>query len=155
MKCVCCGRRITDPASVRHGMGPVCYARREVEAKAQGSTDRYDLPFDPEARDIVVRREGRDGERGVLRFNFAQALVKHSPTGMGWGYGGSGPADFAINALLRVTGDRELATDPCYYQAFKAEFVAALPHEGGTIRGRDVAAWLEQRRAELTTAPLF
>lgn len=32
-------------------------------------------------------------------------VVKHSPTGMGWGYGGSGPADCARSLLIAVLGD--------------------------------------------------
>jgi hypothetical protein len=31
--------------------------------------------------------------------------VKHSPTGMAWGYGGSGPADAARSLLIAVLGD--------------------------------------------------
>lgn len=32
-------------------------------------------------------------------------VVKHSPTGMGWGYGGSGPADCARSLLIAALGD--------------------------------------------------
>jgi hypothetical protein len=31
-------------------------------------------------------------------------VVKHSPTGMGWGYGGSGPADCARSLLIAALG---------------------------------------------------
>jgi len=38
-KCMICGRLLTDPVSVKRGIGPVCYAailgkRREKEAEA-------------------------------------------------------------------------------------------------------------------------
>lgn len=42
----------------------------------------------------------RDGELlGTLRH-----VVKHSPTGVGWGYGGSGAADLALSLLVDALG---------------------------------------------------
>ncbi|SMC07946.1 hypothetical protein SAMN00768000_3543 [Sulfobacillus thermosulfidooxidans DSM 9293] len=48
-------------------------------------------------------------------------LVRHSPTGFEWGYGGSGPADLAY-ALLADAVDT--ATADQLYQDFKWAFVA-------------------------------
>ena len=53
-----------------------------------------DLPI--EQRGIVLRRTGHD----VLT-NVPHLVVHHSPTGYEWGYGGSGPADLALNILDR------------------------------------------------------
>ena len=52
---------------------------------------------------------------------FVQALVKHSPTGMEWGYGGSGPADLALNILALFVDPREAAR---LHQDFKWASVA-------------------------------
>ena len=86
--------------------------------------------------DIVCRRDaGRAVVEGV-----PHVWVWHSPTGFEWGYGGSGPADLALNILLAATGDRDFAAKN--HQAFKWKFVAALPPEGGVIRGSDVEEWI-------------
>jgi hypothetical protein len=49
----------------------------------------------------LVTIETPEGETlGVLRH-----VVKHSPTGYTWGYGGSGPADLALSLLVDAVGD--------------------------------------------------
>ncbi len=93
--------------------------------------------------DIVCRRDdGRAVVEGV-----PHVWVWHSPTGFVWGYGGSGPADLALNILLAATGDRDFAAKN--HQAFKWKFVAALPPEGGVIRGSDVEEWIARQTAGL------
>jgi hypothetical protein len=57
-------------------------------------------------------------------------LLKHSPSGFAWGYGGSGPAQLALALLVEATNDPALALR--HYQEFK--FYAAsgvklvIPH---------------------------
>jgi hypothetical protein len=65
--------------------------------------------------------------------------VYHSPTGMEWGYGGSGPSDLARSILWDFLG-QEPATS--LYQAFKSEVIAALPYERWSLSGAEIAAWL-------------
>jgi len=48
-------------------------------------------------------------------------IVKHSPTGFNWGYGGSGPADLALSILADCVG---LETAEKHYQRFKWDYVA-------------------------------
>jgi hypothetical protein len=74
-----------------------------------------------------------------------RTLCRHSPTGLEWGYAGSGPADLALNALYQITGD--LVTAFRHYQAFKSRFVASVHEEGGMIRRAEVEAWLQGRAA--------
>jgi hypothetical protein len=62
--------------------------------------DRHDLPFDPATGDIVCRRD----PDGTKHFNVPRRHVHHSPTGWEWGYGGSGPSDFALNVLALFVG---------------------------------------------------
>ena len=92
---------------------------------------------------IVCRRDaGRALVEGV-----PHEWVWHRPTGFEWGYGGSGPADLALNILLAATGDRDFSAKN--HQAFKWRFVAALPPEGGVIRGSDVEEWIVRQTAGL------
>lgn len=90
--------------------------------------------------DIVCKRAN-----GAPVVNVPHRLVRHSPTGFEWGYGGSGPSDLALNILLMFVDE---ATANRLYQDFKWDFVATLPREGGTIKRADVIAWLQGRGVE-------
>lgn len=127
-KCQCGGHNHGNPKADKtrnheHGTGP----------------ERATLPWNG---DVVCQRTGDFG----CRFNIPQAIVLHSPTGMEWGYGGSGPADLALNILYWFTEDREFAER--HYQDFKWEHIATLPREGGTIPGATVRAWIADRRPQ-------
>lgn len=138
--CLKCNKPLTDPVSVERGYGPECWGKSLTDG-GQGEliTDQYiDIPFDEKSGDIICRRAG-EWEK---HFNIPQAHIKHSPTGMEWGYSGSGPADFALNILCNFTS-RENAGS-CY-QEFKSLFVAALPQEGGIIKGRKIRAFLNSK----------
>ena len=91
--------------------------------------------------DVVCRRtrEGRVRVEGV-----AHLWTWHSPAGFEWGYGGSGPADLALNILLAATRDHRFAGEN--HQDFKRAMVEALPREGGTIRAGIVLDWISARR---------
>lgn len=51
-------------------------------------------------------------------------LANKSPTGLNWGYAGSGPAQLALAIVADATGDDDRALR--LYQAFKARFVQNL-----------------------------
>ena len=72
-------------------------------------------------------------------------VVRHSPSGPEWGYGGSGPADCARSVLLALVDE---ATADAHYQAFKAEVIAALPDHGAVIQRSAVLAWLAATPAQ-------
>ncbi|OBJ54846.1 DUF6166 domain-containing protein [Mycobacterium asiaticum] len=89
--------------------------------------------------------------------------VKHSPTGLMWGYAGSGPADLARSLLIHTLGDAARcavcggAPQPqkcpwcdegwivpsSTYQRFTFEVIARLPDCGWTLRRSDVLDWLQ------------
>jgi len=69
-------------------------------------------------------------------------VVKHSPTGFNWGYGGSGPADLALSLLTDATGNRPLAES--LYQDFTWAVVARLPDEW-TLTRHDILNWVRQK----------
>lgn len=132
-----------------------------------------DLPFNPETMDIVCCRTptGENDLCGDpmtrVSCNISQALVSHSPTGFEWGYSGSGPSDLALNILHLFLPPHAHTADcwdeegllcnlnvKCYdgecsreawalHHEFKSRFIAALPKEGGTIRGDEIRAWLK------------
>jgi hypothetical protein len=68
-------------------------------------------------------------------------LVNHSPTGLEWGYGGSGPAQTALAILADYLNDNEqLAIG--LHQKFKWDFIANAPHKGFSITGQQIKGWL-------------
>ena len=52
-------------------------------------------------------------DRNARRLGVVQHLPRHSPTGMEWGYGGSGPADTARSLLLTAIGGRDACCPTC------------------------------------------
>ena len=85
-----------------------------------------------------------------VEFNYKQLAVRHSSTGMEWGYLGSGCADNALNILLNyisdgtglVTEDESIWIDTLY-QKFKALHVAPVDRMGGIIKYEDVGKFLQ------------
>jgi hypothetical protein len=77
----------------------------------------------------------------------------HSPTGMTWGYEGSGPADLALSILADYYNQRftqedlEFGRPKCvgHHQAFKKKYIAPLT-EGGhhVIHGQEIQKFLQQ-----------
>ena len=95
----------------------------------------------PLLTDITLRREsGRALVHGV-----AHEFRRHSPDGFEWGYGGSGPADLALNILHSATLDLDFANR--HYQDYKRDVIERLPLEGGTITLQSVREWVEARYA--------
>lgn len=84
----------------------------------------------------LVCHRGPDGQATA---NVPHSWVMHSPDGFEWGYGGSGPADLALNALLMVT-DRKNAER--LHQYFKSDLIATIPSEGGTVSYQVIKEWV-------------
>ena len=156
-RCRICGRRLTAPASVGAGIGPVCACKGGAETA--GADDRefsdYTL-FEPLENGIILRRD----EIGAWT-NVPHLVMDHSPSGFEWGYAGSGPADLALNivqAVLNTIGYQGELTE-CYqgscfrfayriHQVFKVEFIAGVPQEGITLPWVMVVEWVQARIAE-------
>ncbi len=116
---------------------------------------------------VVLRRAGaRDS--GIhtpgLSTNVPHLVEDHSPDGYEWGYGGSGPADLALNIIenvLRLMGhngtisassgantDGHIFQDSyLLYMDFKREVVARVPDEEAehTISYDVIAIWIEEK----------
>lgn len=80
----------------------------------------------------------RDGEVRPLPH-----LVRHSPGGFSWGYGGSGPADLARSVLDLFT---DTVNREGLYMAFKSDVIAKC--KGDTeISAVAIRRWVEDRTA--------
>lgn len=78
-----------------------------------------------------------DGE--VYSLNPRHDLRNHSPTGLEWGYSGSGPAQLALALAADVLGDDDRAQE--VYQRLKFKLVGGLPDEDWVLsEGRILAA---------------
>ena len=97
-------------------------------------------------------------------------MIVHSPSGMAWGYGGSGPADLALSILADHLGeadaipaheryDHDIATEIqrtqawMLHQDFKWCSIAPLDQGAGwTITAAEIGAWLAPRLPEIERA---
>ena len=71
-------------------------------------------------------------------------LFNHSPTGFGWGYGGSGAAQLALAILADFLDDDELAVR--LHQPFKAEVIAGMPREEWELNTDFIREWVEANK---------
>ena len=134
MICRRCHKVLTAPKSVQRGLGPVC-AKKEC-----CQMDLFEKKHTVSGRfsgDIVCKRLN-----GTPTVNIEQSTIFHSPDGFEWGYSGSGPADLALNILLRFT-TRENAF--ALHQSFKVDFISGMNKDGGVITEGEIVAWLENK----------
>lgn len=153
--CACCGRALTNEDSVRAGFGPVC-GRRQATADCGemlgGQPVLVGVPPVREVGLVCVRLSD-----GRLSCNVPHVVVHHSPDGFECGYGGSGPAELALNvlhALLPPRGDHMdrvfrgvvVSNDAAHlYQDFKRAVIEPMPREGGRVPIEDIQQWIAQR----------
>jgi hypothetical protein len=84
---------------------------------------RYEGHYDS-ARDVCYVEVFKPG-KSPYPMQERQDIVNHSPTGIAWGYGGSGPAQCALAILIDYLSDEERAR--ALYQSFKFKVVARFP----------------------------
>ena len=148
-KCYRCRRILKSQPWAEMGIGPICASRMGISAPAQSvekaGSKAKDKSFKPakfgKPFDIKLKRDAQ----GYANANVLHSVVRHSPTGFEWGYGGSGPADLALNILTAIIGPEE-AQQGGLYQRFKEDFIVAMPFEGGTIKASDIDVWLKENR---------
>lgn len=141
LSCRRCGRGLKNPKWQQLGVGPVCAAKIAAKESRQDLTQASAFIMEEANNpDVILCRK-----TGIARTNVPHNVVRHSPTGLEWGYGGSGPADLALNILLRAGIPPSDANS--YYQDFKWAFVGKVPHEGGTIKHADIMEWYHNARA--------
>lgn len=159
--CSRCHRELTDPTSIKAGIGPICAAKLAAEQGHDENTEPYDvfLP-NPQFTDQIVFQRGADG---TIYTNVHHLIRHHSPTGFEFGYPGSGPSDLALNILENMlnarghngnrvkTWDENGAWDIAWslHQDFKWEFLVDVPRQGAAIDYAVANAWLNNRLANL------
>jgi len=157
-RCRICNRWLKDPKWAAIGIGPICASKQAI---AEASDSEQPVLLDAGALEEVglVCERRSDGK---LATNIPQRFKWHSPTGFECGYGGSGPADLALNVLAALVplgsdgadgwqiwdGQSVSATAGLLHQDFKFDFVARLPREGGTVPITAIRAWLDGKRRE-------
>lgn len=96
---------------------------------------RFEGHYDA-ARDVCCVEVFKPG-KSPYPMQERQEIVNHSPTGIAWGYGGSGPAQCALAILIDYLGDEERAR--ALYQDFKFKVVARFPtNSEWTLTGRQI-----------------
>lgn len=164
-RCGRCHRPLTDPVSIRLGMGPECRGRSggfmdSGLCKRDEFSDQFDgsIPFE---QALVLKRKprpvmfpGNPAEVGTAVTNVPHLVVHHSPDGYEFGFGGSGPTDLALNCCqlyLNMTGYEGQETK-CYdgnvwrlafalRNDFRDRFIASAQREGTVIPFATVDAW--------------
>lgn len=129
--CVLCNCPIAD--------GPVAkpHECHHVGTDVRPRSYRYFLADALDVRNVHCIRH----DAGAL-VDIEQRWVVHSPTGFEWGYGGSGPADLALNVLGLVVPPQEAWR---LHQSFKSQIIAKLPRDRATIDMRVVRAWVRRQ----------
>ncbi len=92
---------------------------------------------------------------GTALSSLPQRHVHYAPMGIDWGFGGSGPADLALNVLARflplapdATGvalrDGSSVSEAAWvlHQECKYDLIATLPRAGGHLPAATIRAWI-------------
>ena len=112
---------------------------------------------------VAIGREPSEEGVPIVKTNVPRIIVHHSLSGFEFGYGGSGPADLALNIIewvLREEGHEEpddyiipLKQGHCFrltymlYQDFKWKFIATIPRDRGTIIPyKTIVKWIEKEK---------
>jgi hypothetical protein len=170
-RCRRCRRALKNPESRKIGFGKVCARKagvtgldpENVEASA-GEVVLVPQLTEPFTGDIHLSRH-KDGT--ALTGDLPHTVIWHSPTGFEFGYGGSGPADLALNILNAFVPPGHDILDPveCYkgvcsataarlHQDFKFAFIAGVDKNiGATIKADTIRAWLNERGANFGAWP--
>lgn len=110
----------------------------------------------PLTEGIILERTGAEVDgMGQTATNVPHHVVHHSPDGYEWGYGGSGPADLALNIVESILhhlgwiGQRTECHDgSCFelawmlHQPFKWLFIAPASKEGALIPWDNAETWV-------------
>lgn len=164
-RCVICHKPLSKLENILRGMGDVCAAKNQkvfTDLISTGVEEEY-ITTPPNRYGFIFERK----EDGTICTNLPHLVIVHSPTGFEWGYGGSGPAETALNVLEYVVRREGLSKQKVkawngvfcmslawrWHQDFKRTFIANLSQDPGkeVIPYEDVLAWLtaqEKRQLE-------
>jgi hypothetical protein len=97
---------------------------------------------------VITIEDAGGATAGMVRH-----VVKHSPTGMGWGYAGSGPTDCARSLLIAALGDAArcpacAGTGKVAYRPGDGEEPPLAPYDPATSPAEYQAAGLKATRCQ-------
>lgn len=152
-KCRRCNRTLKREPWASKGIGKICESKENIDSKKQeyGDNDII-VPYD--GGDIWIERQSaptmlvpgvhmdQTHTASGIRTNVQRTVYRHSPTGFNFGYGGSGPADFALNTMLMFCKDKELAQR--IYQEFKFKFVGGGDGDRLVIPKEDILKFISE-----------
>lgn len=169
-KCGRCGRPLSDPESKARGLGPVCAAKvggGNAPDYLRGGGVYIDTPI---TEGLILDR-AEDSDR--VATNVPHRVTMHSPSGYEFGYGGSGPADLALNTvehlIQHLAAKNEIEAPTRYksaddtpqidtgrvseaalsmYQQFKSDFIARARRDGDTVPYEPMREWVTTRIEE-------
>lgn len=117
--CLRCKRVLKNEKARQAGYGSVCIRKLGLTPSNHELVTKDELIADPPDGSIFLERVPTG-----IRSNVPHKHVVHSPTGFEFGYGGSGPADLALNILVKIGVPFHLAM--ALHQDFKWEFIAPI-----------------------------
>ncbi|GIV35430.1 MAG: hypothetical protein KatS3mg031_2965 [Chitinophagales bacterium] len=138
MKCRKCNRPLKREPWRSKGIGKICAAKEAAQSLIKSNNTLY-IPYD--GGDVFMERL----PNGMIKTNIIHSVVKHSPTGLEFGYGGSGPADAALNILLMFTDSN---TAYKHYMKFKWRFLATSSRDMLIIRRDEINEFLTYANQE-------
>ena len=149
--CRRCNRVLKNPVAVKNGIGLVCARKEQIDnalKRNDSDTDQivpYDggniwierqfaktLNADQKIENAVDRYIYTQHYASGIKTNVQRSLYKHSPAGFNFGYGGSGPADLALN-ICRMFSPEPDTVQPDFYQRFKERFCTSQGDENGRL----------------------
>jgi len=99
-----------------------------------------------EYKDVIFFRDPIDGFRKFSNVPYVIGNLADKGNGYEWGYGGTGPTDFAANILMHFANHDE-AVARAFHIEFRDRFLADMPSPGGRIPKEDIFAFIETMKA--------
>ena len=193
--CFICGVTLVAPDAVDYGETriPIHLSVRSVTLVAPDAVDYGNRPMSPRsgtgklASFAGIERLKASGDhffatpltqgvqlqrtsKGARLTNVPHYVIHHSPMGYEWGYGGSGPADLALNmveaALRALLYDGELYRcwdGECFrlsmslHGALKWQFIAPLDRDAPehVLDWTEIIEWIKTEANKISDAPVF
>ena len=163
MRCARCRRELANGTSIERGMGPTCAAKAGRRAERGGELWNEQPVLEGvgtlEEAGLVVRRI----EDGRIASNVPMVVHHHSKS-FDVGYGGSGPADLALNVMHFllppmhdddgdvIDGVRVSQLAQNLHQEAKWELIATMPEAGGRIPIEDLREWIALKLTDQVAA---
>lgn len=91
---------------------------------------------------LIIRVELKGGHEDVAPLNPRTDIRNHSPSGMSWGYMGSGPSQLALAILADHMKDDVKAEK--YYMQFKAEVISKITDDAFVLSNEKVQTWINR-----------